>query len=71
MQVFILNRNALTIDVTGGGGGAGQVQDAPVAAVDVFDGSVTQRHVHVEAKEHSDEQQSNDPGQSAAEVQPS
>ncbi len=63
--------NALTIDVTYGGGTAGQVQDSTVAAIDVLDGIATQRDIQVESEEHSDTQQSDEPGQGAAGVQPS
>ena len=67
---FILT-NVLTIDVIWEGGTAGQVQDWAVAAVDVPDDVATQRCVHVEGKKYSNTQQSDEPGQGAAEVQSS
>lgn len=61
----------LTIDVTYRGGSAGQAQDSTVAAVDVFDSIATQWDIHVEGEKHSNTQQSDEPGQGAAGVQPS
>lgn len=63
--------NALTVDTIYRGGTAGQSEDGTVAAVDVLDRGATQRDVHVKAEENGDTQQSDDPGQGAAEVQPS
>lgn len=64
---------AQTVDVArgDGGGAAGQAQDRSVAAVDMFDGVSTQWDVDVEGEEHADAEHSNEPGESAAWVQPS
>lgn len=67
----LIQHAELTVDVIHRGGTAGQAQDSTVAAVDMSDGVATQRGVHVEAEEHSNTQQSDDPGQGAAGVQPS
>ena len=69
LRVFCTS--ALTVDVIGGGGPAGQVHDAPVAAVDMLDGVAAQRNIDVKGEEHADAEQSQGPGQDADGVQPS
>lgn len=62
--------NAQTIDVTYRSGTAGQIQDDTVAAVNMLDDIAAQRDVHVEGKEDANTQQSDQPGQGTAGVQP-
>lgn len=63
--------NALTVELVLWSGAAGQAQYSPVAAVHVSDGVATQWSVDVEGKEHNNTQQSNEPGQGTAVLQPS
>lgn len=61
--------NAFTIDVIYGGGNAGQTQDSTIAAVHILNDVFTQLDVDMEKKQHANNQQRDDPGQRAADVQ--